>query len=352
MAEQNCPIFSINVRDWRRSEYARRRFPYVSKPREVAFYSKDGDNQVMYGSRKMLRRYRCPPIYADLNHGYETFIPKRIDETGIHTVVNAVKAQQPTALDNCEIITFRNNLNCIGRTPIFLHEAWDFNACLFGSKLLLEDRIFEIWAADQKHMLAIYNGHHFETLCSDEPDEPVNANFEFCSVSEFQLAQHRILVSAETDCTLSDPEEVEDPIRNYVELKTMKMVYTGRDLTTLYRYRFPKFWMQAFIAGVQTIIVGCRSANGHLVDLRHYDTQSLPLEAERYFRKKHWWFWRPATLLNFLDYMLIQIHQACSRNPGLTVRVKYDPDSFCVQALLEDKLNSSLAVRSAECLRE
>ena len=45
---------------------------------------------------------------------------------------------QANMLDQCDVCTFRNNLNKIMITPLQLNDAWTVDACSLGSTLYLD----------------------------------------------------------------------------------------------------------------------------------------------------------------------------------------------------------------------
>ncbi len=64
------------------------------------------------------------------------------------------------------------------------------------------------------------------------------------------------------------------PIR-WVELKTSQDIQSDRDLDAFER-KLLKFWIQSFLLGVPTIVVGFRNRHGRLVRLEEIATEGIP----------------------------------------------------------------------------
>lgn len=345
------PLFTVNVRDWCRNVYAHASSPQMTEPEEVAYYSKDENGQVSAASRHQLKRFVNPPVNADLNEGYDTFIPKDHENVHIGKVIRVVRAQNQSALDQCDVVTYRNNLNKISRTPVALSDGWEVDCCQLGRVLYLEIRKSEEDPTSGDRRRLMYHGYRFEALCTGETDKPVNPNAEFSSIALFRLKDHRILVSSEIDCTMSDPSRSDNPIHGYVELKTMKILRNERDYSNMYRYRYPKYFVQSFFAGVPTVIVGSRTDDGRLADVRNLDTFSLPSEAHEYFRRNRKPSWDPDIMLNFLDYILSSLRYVCSSNLGTTIRIVYDSNQCTVSAFPVNESDADLSALLADCLK-
>lgn len=349
-----APLFQIDVRQWLRGAEARRPFPNVSEPHEVACYSTDEDGRLNVGSRHKLRKFVDPPRNVDLNDGFDTFVPKRHDDTSIRTVIHTVRTQNATAFnDDCDIITYRNNLNKIGKTPLSQRDAWELDCCQIGTKVALDIRMTDMDpVGDNAHRRAMYQGYRFEAVCTDDTDNPVNPNADFCSISALRLGHHRLIVSSEIDCTFGDPQKpTEFPIRDYVELKTIKASKQDRDLNNLYRHRYPKFWLQSYFAGVPTIIIGHRHADGKLVDVSSVETSKMPTDANRFLQSHHSRSWNPAVMLIFIDYVLELIRTACANDLGSTIRLEYTPADCSIRAFLTHGPDSGLSQQLADSLK-
>jgi RAT1-interacting protein len=72
----------------------------------------------------------------------------------------------------------------------------------------------------------------------------------------------------------SKPEEKGSPI-NWVELKTSVEIRGPGDMDNFHR-KLMKFWIQSFLLGVPKIIVGFRTRDGILTDVRDMETHKIP----------------------------------------------------------------------------
>lgn len=72
----------------------------------------------------------------------------------------------------------------------------------------------------------------------------------------------------------SKPQEKGSPI-NWVELKTTAEIRHGGDIENFHR-KLMKYWIQSFLLGVPKIIVGFRTRDGILVDIKEIETHNIP----------------------------------------------------------------------------
>jgi RAT1-interacting protein len=74
------------------------------------------------------------------------------------------------------------------------------------------------------------------------------------------LGGHRLLVSAEIDCE----EALPDGSRVFVEIKTSGSMQTPESRCNFRERKLIKYWIQSYVAGVPTVVVGYRSEDGVL----------------------------------------------------------------------------------------
>ena len=67
---------------------------------------------------------------------------------------------------------------------------------------------------------------------------------------------------------------------NWVELKTTASIQKTHDVTKFQR-KLLKFWVQSFLLGVPKIVVGFRSGDGILQEVREFQTQDIPNTVKR-----------------------------------------------------------------------
>lgn len=70
------------------------------------------------------------------------------------------------------------------------------------------------------------------------------------------------------------PQDKGSPI-NWVELKTSAEIRHNGDMENFHR-KLMKYWIQSFLLGVPKIIVGFRTRDGILVDLKEIETHNIP----------------------------------------------------------------------------
>lgn len=327
MPEENDALndFSLNVRQWSHHDGADNQETHVSEPREITSFSRNSDREINFGSRKQLRSYVEPELYSDLGTGFDTFVPKVDEAVSVDVIIEALNKDGYNIAENADVITFRNNLNKIGGAPYNNRDDWEIDCCKVGTTLFLEIKRLPEREPTAEHKRFMYYGYRFEALCTNDADEPVNANPEFCSISRLRISNHRILVSSEIDCTTKDPTDTENCLLGYVELKTMRIAREEREMTSMYRYRYPKYWLQSYLGGVRNLVIGMRSNSGKLLEVKHINTRKLPSEAETHFRERRIrGHWDPYVCINFMDYALSCIRRACDRNPEKTIRVTYN----------------------------
>ena len=161
---------------------------------------------------------------------------------------------------------------------------------------------------------------------------PVNANEEFCSIVHLSIDKVRLLMAAEVDCTAerAGPPGVKGAAiaPGYVELKTSKQIGSAHDLESFERHKLVKFWLQSFLAGVPSIIVGFRDEKGVVCELKTYETKTI----HRIVRGKAPGgkdYWNPTACFNFgkgvLDWLLMQLAAREGGGVGRKFVLRYDP---------------------------
>ena len=150
----------------------------------------------------------------------------------------------------------------------------------------------------------------------------------------------RLLMAAEVDCVADKaggggggaPAAV-----GYVELKTSKAFASARDVETFERHKLLKFWLQSFLAGVPSVIVGFRDEAGVVKELKTYETKTI----HRLVRGEGRDYWNPTACFNFgklvLDFLLEQL-TAYAAKGGTAKRfvMRFDPEQAAVQIRVDD----------------
>lgn len=317
---------------------------------QVTFWTKR-DGQWRFEDTSGLHRFRRPRLPLDLNHGYpDTFIRQRTD---YHAPVEIVAQALLTAgvpWSACDVVTFRSNMNKLAMTLENLEEAWSINAYRPAEGPLFLDSMPRDDGADQMYPNAdryMYFGYKFEQLCT-QPDhtEPpvVDATAEYATVVRRSFRELRVMMAAEVDCEHREKgarTRAGDP--SYLELKTCKVPQDRRARWTLARYKYPRWWVQSWLAGVPMLAVGERDENGRVGTIRMIKTVRLPVLSSRLKAK-----WNPERLIAFASDALAWMHARASRSAGKHVRFTYDPETQCIDA--SEMLDGDLPARISKLL--
>jgi RAT1-interacting protein len=158
-----------------------------------------------------------------------------------------------------------------------------------------------------------YWGYAFEAAAtaSEEPGSPVDCNAEFCAIAKTKLGGNRIIVAGEVDCERGAADQTgrgsAHAMRQYVELKTTKLLTDERSRRTFERYKLSKWFLQSYLLGVQTILCGFRDNAGVLKKTQEFECRKLP----EYGRGA----WQPHVMLNFGAATLSWLHQRIMIGP-------------------------------------
>ncbi|KAA8492001.1 Decapping nuclease DXO-like, chloroplastic [Porphyridium purpureum] len=295
---------SFDVAGWRRRNMGKSNMMndqrlLISEPREVACYSRTASFAYLLNDRSALRTYCAPrELPCDLNVGFDDYIKDRhrsepvSDARGapkdacVSNVLDAILERLGSqSLANIDVISYRNNLNKIGLTPYNSRDAWHIDACLLERTLVLQIVMLPEPDAQPSQLRFEYYGYRFEQIATtrvsehEERGDTVDAQHgeEFCSIVNFRLREARIALAAEIDCKETGIVRGHGAgsRANYTELKTSRVMENDRQRNNFYRYKAIKYWIQSYLAGVQTIRVGFRDDNGMLLRIEEMNTQSL-----------------------------------------------------------------------------
>ncbi|CAF4314262.1 unnamed protein product, partial [Rotaria sordida] len=87
--------------------------------------------------------------------------------------------------------------------------------------------------------------------------ESLNPSKQFAGVFQATIGSYRLLYGAEMDCVV----EKSSSITEHIELK----VCAGKSLDDLpfkHNRKFAKLWIQCFLVGIKTMVIGLRDNNG------------------------------------------------------------------------------------------
>ncbi|RDX62864.1 Decapping nuclease DXO-like, chloroplastic, partial [Mucuna pruriens] len=258
------------------------------EPCELACYSRAEGGEVYFDDRslRLFKRHITEDVGADLNEGYDTFIPKKdLGSEGFGDLLACIRDKN-IPLQNIHFVTFRNNLNKILATAYIRHEPWEMGVHKRNGVVYLDVHKLPERPQSDLDRRRCYVGYCFESLATEDPRRAdgegihhVDANIEFCSVIKTKLGAHRILMGAEMDCC----DSTNDGKRFYVELKTSCEI-------------------QSFLAGVPYIVIGFRDDAGRLVRTERLRTKDI---TQRVKMKN---YWQGGVCLAFADEVLCWLY--------------------------------------------
>lgn len=216
-----------------------------------------------------------------------------------------VAAHSGISLADYDIITWRGVMTKLLCSP-FLKDAWTMTVCLLdGVIYVAEERRAERLSLYQRRL--VFGGHKFEALCMVSPGEGekdmearqrtiVNTKCEFDILFKTRLGGYRLLLGAEMD-------GLDERGQNYIELKTTACIRTDQQQGRFINEKCLKWWVQSFLAGVPTILVGHRNERLWIDRLERLPVERIP----RMVREQAQW--DPNLVLAFGELLLSWLRQ-------------------------------------------
>ncbi|KAF8929471.1 hypothetical protein BGZ58_008926 [Dissophora ornata] len=302
-----------------------------------------------------------------------------------------------------DFICYRGVITKIMCTPYTKNEPWELGATLYKGSIYIEEHVSSekrknALGSNDRHKLLSYWGYRFETICTiskpvselrrvktqkthqnvnaldsstadsadrvaggDEEIDPeveyqidledpeltgrldgtVNTNFQYCTVARTKLGQNSIIMGAEVDCTSEPKDPSHNPISNYIELKTSRVITSARDEISFERHKLLKFWAQSFLPGVPTIIVGFRDDDGNVVVVETFKTMEIP----RLVRGKEG-AWDTTICINFLDGVFNFLRKIITTDdPEVTYTIRWAYPFQAIEVEFAGKKNAFLTER-------
>ncbi|KAL3138045.1 hypothetical protein ABBQ38_005278 [Trebouxia sp. C0009 RCD-2024] len=256
---------------------------HVSQPYQVACWSKLSQKEggrICYGNTEGLNCYKRPELPANLGQGYPEAYTQKDEEASVGVEQVATAVAKAGLQDQCDVCTFRNNLNKIFATPVDLKSPWVVDACMLQHTLHLDIHKIPQHTFPNADLFQYY-GYRFEALSTQQTE--VDATSEYCAVVRLRLDKLRVMMAAEVDCY--DPDKVKPghapDLASYLELKTYVMPEDQRKAANIKKFKYPKWWLQSWLAGVPSVIAGARDKQGWLRSIETVPTRQIPnLSAE------------------------------------------------------------------------
>ncbi|WFC94362.1 decapping endonuclease targeting mRNA [Malassezia brasiliensis] len=351
----------------------------IQQPTLVSSFSYDEQKRLHLDDRSK-RYFHDPPTArnhnndtkhaADLNYGFERYHEQ---PSAPPPVVEALASE----LLRTQVITWRGILtklctawSCHPEAPPMFRDGFELNVMMLGDTLIMEEvppSAYELAAQartskSQKQQRAAYYGYSFESYCTatkpykmassvlTEPHatsgattppgwgEDVNTNRQWCHIVKTRLGDTRIIIGGEVDCVESAATEASTARESVVELKTSIQPRNEQDQMRLHA-KMLRIYMQSFLLGVQSIVLGFRDQKGTLLSHEHYRTMDLP----RLVRGKPGQ-WNANDNLAFGAHTLHWLHQ--------TVRSEMERWSFFVAGRLKQAEQSFLGHLPLPCVED
>ncbi|CAK7224089.1 decapping endonuclease targeting mRNA [Sporothrix curviconia] len=283
------------------------RFHGQSQP-EFTCFSYD-DEHALHLDGRSLRWYYPPqfPQGMDLSRGFDTFVKHDDDGVDEHldSLLAAVVAheQATRAKIDAQVLTWRGMMTKIMATPYddrdgFIEENHAYKVASRRQQEARQSRPPPRQNPDRPWFppdVMSYWGYKFEALATlprpwgevsrDEIEGRDNAvvsnKAQYCSVVRTGIGSTVLCLGGEVDAvwdakpTTAKTTPTPTPPIHWVELKTSAEIQSARDLEFFER-KLLKFWIQSFLLGVPTIVVGFRSKQGRLVRLEEIATEGIP----------------------------------------------------------------------------
>ncbi len=327
--------FNIDVEQWR-NRRANTVKPKKPKQEEEGAEEQDvfcrTDGKITPHSRKNLFVFKQPSPGTTLNgDDFDNFLDQQNASKGWEYLDPHLQCN--IDVQQYDIVTGRKTLVRLGSALYERRESFELNAVRLGTRptLFMSTNCSE---ESKQTGMQHYWAARFEALCTKR--KVVDTESCFYSILKRKIGRHQVLFYAEIDCKLKTKTKSQKPMSNYVELKCRQHVPENNYNRFMQRYL--EYWLQSHLANVPTIVEGVRDHTGKLVHVERFETEKLP-EICKEQRKVLGKGWNSKKVLDFLEFVLNKISDACERNAGVTVRVKYDAKKKVISANLipEDK---------------
>ncbi|PWY97096.1 RAI1-domain-containing protein [Testicularia cyperi] len=324
---------------------------------------------------------RARPVFgADLNYGLDRYrqrdesVPEHLDALVAslqHRTESAKSVSERQDVDRerrrADVVTWRGMVTKIctayDQDPnARIQDPFHLNAMLVDGTLYLEEHTSEssrrektAKEADPQMKRFGYYGYSFESYCTvDEPDQislpfdhpatlgspgappgwsgDVDTNVQWCQVVKTKLGCNRLVIGGEVDAAAFRPHS-SSPAEHLVELKTSMSItpYTrnaARSISDQERFekKLLKFFLQSYLLGISSIVVGFRDHHGLLTMHQEFETLKIPrmvragLPIPGQFDSRNQpvirqtSVWEPKDSLGFADQILSFVRHAVSRH--------------------------------------
>ena len=336
----------------------------LREPMKIGEYSlkisSRGSDRFFCNDASELKYLHMPPLIADisldLTHGYEMVSDihwGKPSETKIDELLKWISLNRKKFMVAGEMVPqslhtdfscYRGTLTKIMATPYEHNDRWVIGATKFKGTIYLCQFHEEFPPPDDYYNMMSFGGFRFEQyLVGYDPNIPPDPNdfdpdhHEYCVVmrsrliSDPQSPGHSLVYGAELDAAL--PHTVEQPgkLKNFVELKTTKMITSENQYRSFCKYKLLKWWLQSYMVGVPQIVCGYKDQKHMVKKVETMQIESFPHLAQE--------FWSANVCLNFLNKTLNYMKQVISiDDPNVVYLFSYSPgDDIRCKRLIEPK---------------
>ncbi|CAF2999220.1 unnamed protein product [Rotaria socialis] len=186
-----------------------------------------------------------------------------------------------------DFLSWRGVLRLIMFSIFEKHSDWLLAVIKFKNAFFLCEYVTDMQVKDEQNMTPehrsfCYYGHKFEEYVTKKPldntsTEPITPSTQFAGVFQGNIGSYRLLYGAEMDCIVEQSLSMTENI----ELK----ISAGKSLNDLpfqHNRKFAKWWLQCFLVGIKTMVIGLRDNNGIVNSLE-------PLSIADIERATHTW---------------------------------------------------------------
>ncbi|KID72892.1 Protein RAI1, partial [Metarhizium brunneum ARSEF 3297] len=278
----------------------------VKRPKEFACFSYDENHEFRLDDSSM-KYYYTPQLGADLSKGFEKF--QKLDDSGDEHLDSLLKTilaheRETGKKIDANVVTWRGMMTKIMAALFEQQDGFEMNATLYQNCIFIEENneYKRQSRAKENHRgprrgppleVMQYWGYKFETLSTlpkiwaetsreyieNRENQIVNNKEQYCSVVRTGIGKTVLCLGGENTTLTRKPvwdskPQPGQPI-NWVELKTTAEIRSDHDMDNFHR-KLMKFWIQSFLLGVPKIIVGFRTRDGILMDVKDIETHNIP----------------------------------------------------------------------------
>ncbi|CEH13273.1 Nuclear 5'-3' exoribonuclease-interacting protein, Rai1p [Ceraceosorus bombacis] len=298
---------------------------YLRAPQRLTSYSFDGERKLLLNDSAQ-KYFKDPPAGVDLGYGFSKAKWREPKIEHLDTLLTSLQSACPadrhaassgaasdihrTLTDGTpSLITWRGMMTKLCTAPYeaasAFPSAWEMDVMLVDKTMYIDEHVskarYDAQRAeqtDERRRLFSYYGYAFESYCVwpnartlPEIGAPtawsgnVNTNEQWCEVMKTGMdtkgngGSTRVLLGGETDC-LIEPGREEARARarrdrRAMELKTNMQIRHEGDAIK-FEKKMLRIYMQAFLLGVDHVVVGFRDSRGRLVSHQQFLTANMP----------------------------------------------------------------------------